>query len=164
MGWDGAYHWTTKAIAIADILKEFGNTIEAYKSTKSGLWFILNDVDSETKEPVRLIVVALLRKSGGHWMRKHVSEDMGPTETDCPIEFLAMVPSPGGYADEWRKRVLADHAVKGQQKAARAALSIGGKVSLSNGWELIVTSLKPFLGKDADGKVWRIPQRMLNNI
>ena len=68
------------------------------------------EVDHPGKQPKRFIEVVLLEKDPGFgWAFKRMDESVGPFAHECPIEYLEEVPSPGGYADEWRAKVRAHH-------------------------------------------------------
>lgn len=102
MGWDSAYHWTKKSTVVnetAASLVRNGYAILAQKSTASGVWFAIEKNDK------REILLALIKKHGGMFSRKDISESAGPSYYDCPISFFDIVPCPGSYATEWREKV-----------------------------------------------------------
>lgn len=52
------------------------------------------------------IVLLLIEKHGGMWMRKEIPESMGPCFYDCPVSFLERAPFSGGGKNEaWRQLV-----------------------------------------------------------
>ena len=92
------------------------------------------------------------------WGYKPMEESMGPCETTCPPCFFDMVPCPEGYAVEWRKRVLADHARRNQK------LRVNDHVRLTNGKEYLVTSVRPLRGKEVGqmySPTYHLPRNML---
>jgi len=69
-----------------------------------------------------------LMQSGGRehgWGYKSISEEMGPTEVNCPLWLIDNATAPERYAYEWRQRVRAHHASK---KARKVALVPGCRV------------------------------------
>lgn len=100
-----------------------------------------------------------LLQNGGRdsgWGYKPMEESMGPCEVTCPLSYLDMVPDPGSYATEWRKKVREYHARVGQK------IEAGQVVKLTNGQEYRITQVRPLKGVGVkDGVLYKIPRRML---
>lgn len=87
---------------------------------------------------IRLDMLSYHRRGGdGDWGYKPLTEDMGPVEVSCPLKYIRMVPDPGGFATDWRKRVEEYHASRKRYKAKH-----GEKVALREGVKLDGEPLK----------------------
>lgn len=106
MGWDSCTAWHKKSDVVADLTRQIenrgANIILAKKSTADGVWYVIEQKEDKT----RFIYFGLIKKSGGQWSLKTMSESMGPAYYSCPVSFFALVPCPEGYAVKWRKSVL----------------------------------------------------------
>ena len=132
-----------------------------------------------------ILVVYLLEKSDGHYMRKGMSEEEGPFVYDCPAHLVAMVPEPEHapkhdandpwnakiiygsnsiipeHGDTWRAQWRKYQARDAKIAAKKANIVVGDELTLTNGWQVKVTSLRPLLATDANGKTWKVPKRFL---
>ena len=158
----GTYY--TDGATRADIIREClenGKTI-AYRIIGANLWTVKEYTRSDGST-ARLIVLFLLRADRDGWGYKPVSEDMGPSETNCPMSLLAIAgPPPEGYAVEWRERVHAAHEANSAKRAAIARFTVGQKVQLVPGCKpqsVTLASLKPLRGYDDTGRLYRINPR-----
>ena len=67
-----------------------------------------------------IIVAVLVEYQGGRFYVKDVDESMGPTATDCPEDWLLLVPcAEGPFADDWRQRVRQHWRLRREDAAAR---------------------------------------------
>jgi hypothetical protein len=153
MGW----LWTnkqTKEQGIAELLQPWthgdGITSKVLAHSLRGrvLWTV-----RERSDGVRWIGCDLTSTKGGGFGYKSMDESMGPCEVNCPLSYLDMVPDPGSYATEWRKRVRAWHALQRQRYV------VGARYSLHHCIVPYVTilSAKPLLGM-YEGRTYRIPR------
>lgn len=70
-----------------------------------------------------------------NWGYKDVDESMGPSETSCPVSYIALVEAhekehgyePVSYAPEWRARVRAAAAKKSRKLEAGQNIRLYGK-------------------------------------
>ena len=154
--------WFFGSASRKDLIAELTNdtdtchTIRKYTSGNT-LW----TVQEVVKTGERFIGCYLMQGREGSqcgWGYKPMDELVGPCETTCPPCFFDMVPCPAGFAVEWRKRVLADHARRNQK------LKTGDTVTLTNGKEYKITSVRPLRGVDIGqfySPVYSLPRRML---
>lgn len=93
-----------------------GYKLLEYKVVENNLWFLYSRPD-QTKT-----IGLYLLQSGGNdegWGYKDLSEDDGPNELNCPIEFIEKVDPPQcEYARDWRENVIQAHAKKKALKKA----------------------------------------------
>jgi len=131
-----------------------GITLKRYCSGNT-LFTVQEVSNKETGEATRYIGVYLMQRDANYgWGYKDMDESCGPYQYGCPLSFLDMVPDPGGYATEWRKRNREHHARVNQK------LVIGQMVRLTNGKDYKITKLRPLMGNDGCW-TFRIPRRML---
>lgn len=166
MGW--SYGWDSKEALVRHLMEEQSSWNVVSKSLVGNhLWAVL-----ELKEPreglaPRFIFLALLACDKGEWGYKDMEESMGPCETDCPLKYLDMVPDPGGYATEWRAKVLASRDQKRDKQSLIKSLRPGMKLKLIDGCRppaITVASAKPLIGYDETGKRYRIQPRHIDSI
>jgi hypothetical protein len=154
MGWDFVLSCKKKKDMVEHIRKNY--SISDYNVSGDEMWVIMINRDNTT------LAVFLLQKDGNCWGFKNVSESEGPFYYDCPNSLISKVPCPDNqYAKEWRTRRLAYLAEKHATLSFKRQLQVGCRVKLANGWIVTVESLKPFEGRNADGKLIRIPKKML---
>lgn len=112
MGWTYG-EWLSQAALINELIGEgYGKTI-AHQVVGNNLWCVQEHWAAG--KYVRMIVLFKLERLCGRWGYKAIDETCGPTETNCPLEFIQMVErSVGGkpiaWAAGWRERVKAYHA------------------------------------------------------
>lgn len=99
----------------------------------------------------KFITLDLIAKErGGGWGYKGLSEDMGPVEVNCPLNFIneaTPVTEADGYAFAWREKVRAYHARRKTAKpVAGMVVSYGGldyklvePVAPRKGWQVVRT-------------------------
>lgn len=157
MGWYFGNH--TRKDVIRELTEE-NDAVRTIRKFTSGntLW----TVQENKKSGERFIGCYLMQGREGSrdgWGYKPMEESMGPCELTCPPVFFTLVADPGGYATEWRKRVLEDHARRNLK------LSVGDIVRLTNNHDYKVTSVRPLKGYDvsptASNVTYRLPRRML---
>jgi hypothetical protein len=130
MGW--LIGWDSRAELVAHLRADAGETkILAERSTSYGrrLWWAC-----ETKTGERFIMLMLISGSRApqSWGYKDIDESMGPVEVDCPLDLLDLTGEPKGdhqgaqWARDWRKRVRAYHARRGQTFATGERVIVGG--------------------------------------
>lgn len=102
MGW--SFGWSSKQDLIGHL--ESGNFYsDGYKALKHSLignkhWTLLERPDGTVT-----IAIELISCHSNEWGYKGLSEDMGPTDVNCPIGFLKLASEPqSDYAKEWRER------------------------------------------------------------
>mgnify|MGYP003440446171 CR=1 FL=1 len=62
-----------------------------------------------TTKPFICVILIEIHKEQIFW--KEITEDMGPAESQCPVEFFKFVPCPAeGYAKEWREKCISMNA------------------------------------------------------
>ena len=158
----GTYY--TNGATRADIIREClaNGTTLAHRIIGANLWTV-KGYTAEDGTAARIIVLFLLRADRDGWGYKPVSEDMGPSETNCPLSLLTIAgPPPEGFAVEWRARVLAAHEANSAKRAAIARFTVGQKVQLVPGCRpqsVTLASLKPLRGYDDTGRLYRINPR-----
>lgn len=99
---------------IADLLTDspHGKIIAHQVTGRGNLWSIMELTSATENFPAghRFLNLDLLARSDGAWGNKSLSESMGPSECDCPLSYLDMVPMPESkYAAGFRARVRAWH-------------------------------------------------------
>jgi hypothetical protein len=123
MGWTSAQR--SKDSVIAEIIRPFSNGDGKHVSTRkhsvqgSELWHIQDVKDSNGVLIRSYIVCTIFECSGGSTAWKTIDESMGPCYYRVPLSYLDEVPSPGGFADEWRETVRA----QAKQRTESAQLS-----------------------------------------
>lgn len=171
MGWTFGREWSSKE-ALVDYLttRSMGGCAKVLTHTVRGqtLWAVVEYVqDTEHyKAGKRFIYCALLSCSHGEWGYKDMDESMGPCETSCPLKYFDMVPDPGGYATEWRKRVRDAAAHKANQRKIKDEVKPGDILVLKPGCspaKVRVLQANPLVG-EADGRVYRIVPRHIDHI
>jgi len=101
----GTYY--TKGADKAAIIQECVTSCRATAHTVKGnhLWAI-----GEGDKGHRYVILFKLESGGSYgWGYKPISEDMGPSYYDCPLEYVKAVEDfePIAYAAEWRAKVYA---------------------------------------------------------
>lgn len=113
-----------KADLIAELTSDAhwgaGWRVLAHSVCGNNLWTVIEKPDG-----TRFIALDLLQAGnkahGEGWGHKDLCESMGPSQVDCPLKFLDMVPMPESeYAAGWRESVRAHH----KRKTARAAVRV----------------------------------------
>ena len=101
------------------------------------------------------------------WGYKGVSEDMGPSETSCPLSYIELVEAhekehgyaPVGYAAEWRQRV--------RERVARSKrkLEVGQRIRLY-GHEYVVAHVFPrgAYGIDNGSTMYRLKRSQIKYV
>ena len=154
MGW--LIGWATRKALIEHLCND--NGVKTLKRFFSG-----NDMWTVQETPTGDRFICLYKIVGGRnqdWGYKDIEESMGPYEDSCPLSFLDMVPTPEGYAAEFRERCKAAHARKHQR------IAVGDVVLLTNGRCYKVTNVERGriraygAGVNPEGFV-RIPRKML---
>lgn len=165
MGW--SFGWPTKTAVIEDMTRTWqdgSDRIEtiAKKSTKSGCWTV-DERTAPDGTKTRTLAVILIERHGKDYGYKGICEEMGPYASDCPLEFLDMVPEPDSEeARSTRARIRAWHAQDAVNKTAIRQIRVGATVPLYGVTipEVTITSVKPYRGTYA-GRSYRIPPRLL---
>lgn len=127
MGWESSYSWTKKQHVVdyvANSIIKSDWKIHAQKSTTDGAWFVV-----ENTSGCKFIYLALIKKQGGMFNLKTMSEHMGPHYYTCPVEFLDIADAPAPsevHAIEWRKTVVE------LSKRAKRTLAPGMEIMLYN--------------------------------
>ncbi len=155
MGWDFVLSCKTKNDIINRIVVDY--PIIEHKVSGKEMWAIVKGNDN-----VPFLSVFLLEKDGNCWGYKGISEIEHPFYYNCPDSFIAKVPCPDNVqAKEWRTERLVYLSQKDATLSFKRRLQVGCRVKLTNGWILTVESVTPFVGRNADGKLYRIPKKML---
>jgi hypothetical protein len=121
MGW--LYGWSTKQELIKH-LQEKSSYSKGFRPIKHSLignnhWTLLR-----TPEDKITIALELISCDQGQYGYKGISEDMGPTQINCPLSFVnAADDTDSPYAKEWREKVRNFH----QRKKSRPSYSSGQK-------------------------------------
>lgn len=157
MGRTSCDKWLTKQDVVNDILLDYNPYIKDYKLNGKELWAIMEPQKTDTQQ-TNFLEVFVLEKSNGVWGYKNMDESMGPYYYNCPQAFIDMVPVAN---QEWRDQRVKWLADKTKTKTLKNSINVGDTVKLTNGWELEVKSLVPFVGENADGTKYRIPKKML---
>ena len=109
MGWD-SIEGATRADVIREVTRPRpdSNWAMIRHCVVDNVIYGIVEVTRPGQPPERFIDVVLIDEDPGFgWALKRMDESVGPYAYDCPLEYLDEVPSPGGYADEWRARVRA---------------------------------------------------------
>ena len=142
MGWSFCYSQT-----MDDLVKERladkswnndkGQTVHqrtvAHSKRGNNLWYVVElttIIDATAKTIRRYLALDLLAKDRTAGVGyKDLCETMGPSEVNCPLYLLDLVPCPTdyGYAVEWRERVRQWHSMSKEQRKER------GKIVLEKG-------------------------------
>ena len=109
MGW--LFGWSSRKELAEHLIS--GNGVHTVKHCFKGnnLWAvqeIMRDQGPDAGKPIRFIALYMLKgrsDSRDGWGYKDLDESAGPYYYTCPVSYLDMVPDPGGYATEWRKKV-----------------------------------------------------------
>lgn len=139
----------------------FGKNLKLidHRVVGSNLWLLVLNVEENRK----FILLNILKKeTGGGWYYKPISEDGGPNAVNCPLSLLNKADPPiPGYAAEWRKKVVAFHALG---KAAPEAHS-GMRLKYGNTDYELLEHLGPRRGwgvrRISDGAVFRMNIRQI---
>lgn len=166
MGWYGTYETysseSIKAEFCSPTIYADGARVvesEAVWASPGALWGVLRNADGTPRAIVLWLVQRHAGKSGGwagygdgpEWLYKPMDESCGPTEVNCPLRFLDLVPgpwAPGGigpavpgsaaeWAYSWRLKVReywANRSASARRVATvRRGLRVGSVVSLRQG-------------------------------
>lgn len=162
MGWDFT-SGATKADRIRELTKGWESDDATHtvirKCVKGNiLWYVMEIRDKATDATSRWIGCSLLgAEKGFGWGSKDMSEEMGPCFYNVPLEYLDMVPEPA-HNYGWRAKVRAYWAAAGRK------LTVGETVKLRDGCrpaEITIETLKPLRGRGPDGRMYKIPRRLL---
>jgi len=133
MGWDYCEAWPTKADMVKYLTGGEGDDRSGLFPTwpvkvlarcckGETLWAVFEYTDRipassyapERKPGDRFLCLFLLGKTTIRgrvaWGYKDMGEESGPYYYNVPLEYLDMVPDPGGYATAWREEVRKRHA------------------------------------------------------
>lgn len=123
MGW--CFGERTKEELVQAIIKAWhpssGTRVETLAHTVRGsTLYAVREFTAPDGSKSRCLVVCLLKKDRTMgWGSKDMEESMAPYAYDCPLSYLDMVPDPGYYATEWRRKVREYHAARRVQKENR---------------------------------------------
>ena len=120
MGWYFGSSSRAAVIAECTANNEHNETLRKYCSGNT-LWTVQRSHCTDGTWQTFIGCYLMQRAGRNDWGYKPMDESMGPTEASCPLAFLALVPDPGGYATEWRKRVRDYHAMRAPVLARRRA-------------------------------------------
>lgn len=147
MGWYSQSNWkSTKDVRNALIT----HNIKAHKATNFGrnLWTV-QEYDGKN-----IIVLYMISRDGQDYMYKPISEDMGPCETDCPLELIAMCPPAGGYSSKWREEVL--------KAASKPAPKVGQKVTVyGKSYTIVGKVARSFIIQNPEGARFKCSARKM---
>lgn len=137
----------------------------AHKVLGNVVWSVweLEYRDSRTE---RFIGCDLLRVDKGYgWGYKDMSESSHPHYYSCPLSYLDMVPTV--KSEEWRRRVREYHACRKARRSACRSIVVGSVVRLVSGCkvqQVTIERVKPLIGRDVYGALWKIPTRFVNEV
>lgn len=150
MGWSYRYSWRTLADVHNYVTRprENGTKVVAKCAKDYGrrLWTVF-----ERPDGVRFICLFLCNrhKDDGLWTAgyKDITEDIGPSEVDCPLSYLTLAPyreECGRYSKDWREKVRAYHA---EQATARKRMWVIGDECMVYGhrYSIVGTIKKSFI-------------------
>ena len=107
----------------AAIIQECLTSCRAVKHTVNGnnLWAI-----GQGREGTRYVILFKLVSDSYGWGYKPISEDMGPSYYDCPLEYVKEVEAfpPIAYAEEWRAKIYAHNGENRAGYLAQQSLPI----------------------------------------
>ncbi len=111
MGWSSCNSWKTKKDVVDELKRDLSRNYHIIddKSTTSGYWAVIERITDKD----RYIIFSLIRKEGGYYSTKEMSESMHPMYYDCPLSFLDLVPP--AYL-HWRNKVKSFHEKKHSKK------------------------------------------------
>src|SRR5690606_32777382 len=119
MGWLFSSEWARKEDLVDHILSQFKEPYFRIEHRLVGnhLWVVFGarpDTEAWRRmEGKNSIVLFMMQFGGAEGGYKDVGEDSGPYQTDCPVTLFAMAgPAITQTAQEWRNRVIAEHARK----------------------------------------------------
>ena len=105
MGFDSDSSWKKKSDVVADQLRPGrfdGLVVIAHKSTRSGLWMVMENPDTG----LRAIFFDLIECQLGRWYVKGMAESECPYYFDCPQNLVDMVPPTADkafmFSTQWR--------------------------------------------------------------
>lgn len=170
MGWLFSSQWARKNDLVQHILsqiKEPYHTI-AHRLVGNHLWVVYG-AQQGTEAWQRMngkneIVLFKMRFGGGEGGYKDVGENSGPYATDCPVSLFEIAGPPiTNTADEWRRRVISDHARK--QALRKVKIAPGDVVTYGN----VQYRVEKYLGRSgwyvnrvSDGALLRMSARQMN--
>lgn len=172
MGWSFSYTAGKKEV-IQDCLtggeSPKGFKVLAHSVVGNHLWVAFeNETNERYPKGDRFLCLYLLAGGGRNmgWGCKAISEDMGPSDSDCPLYLLDLVPEPKSeYSANFRARVRAYHAQKAEGKKKLAGLEVGDKLILPQGcrpeWVIIVGLEKTVTGIAESGVRYRLAPRYI---
>lgn len=110
MGW--LFGWDSKKELIEHLERESafceGYTALKHSTVGNNHWSLVKKSDGKI-----MIFLELMSGSNNEWGYKSLSEDCGPVAVNCPISFIkAASETDSKYANEWRAKVLKEHAAK----------------------------------------------------
>jgi hypothetical protein len=159
MGWSFIEN-TTRRDVIEMLIKDESNQGYRWKTLKNCtrgnvLWTITERTHGNGDEVIRFIGCHLLQRSVEtrygrkvvSWGYKSMDESVHPYYYSCPLSYLNEVPT---ECEEWREKVrLYHHRYRIGDRLALVNCKVG---------HLVVTSLKPLVGKAHDGARYRVPR------
>ena len=95
---------------------------------------------------VTYAVVALTQLEDGMFYFKDMSENCGPSEYNCPISILKLLsPTDNIFAQEWRKKCLANHEVQLRLRYLKKTSLAGFVIRTTKGYVSKITKAHLFL-------------------
>ena len=171
MGWTYTRN-ATKQDIIQDCLTagEHPTGFRAIRHSVVGnhLWVAFENETSEHYEKGhRFLALYLLAGDRNYgWGCKAIQESMGPSDCDCPLYLLDIVPpADSEYAAGFRDRVRAYHAQKAEARDKKTALKVGDKLELPEGcrprsFTVAEVGNRIFAYGD-DGRRYHVPPRFI---
>ncbi len=172
MGWSFGYNQTKESLVQELTQSGTGSYPEnkmltwnclAHSLRGNSLWSVWERLNSESGESIRYIRLDLLSYASQHggYGYKSMSEACGPYYYNCPLKFLEMAPVAN---QEWRDKVIANHAKLKTIKATASKVRIGDIMELLPTCSIKAVKIerqikKSFIGSDKSGKSWKVTPR-----
>lgn len=135
MGWTYSTQWPTRKAVIDHLLEPWmdgtraiAHAAKRFARTLYVVW--------EKPDGTRFIGVYLVnadKQGGPTGGYKDMSESMGPTESECPVEFFDLVEDPGHDATAWRARCRANAEAHRTKLLAGTTVRFAAPLSFGDG-------------------------------
>lgn len=129
------------------------------------VWSVIEHLDKSNNSATKYIGCFLIGSEKDYgWGYKDMTESMGPYYYSCPLRYLDMAPVTN---EGWREKVRAYHATRTAARKRYASAKAGQVRKMINSVVPYITlqykRKRTWVGS-YDGKLYRIPSRMLGDI
>lgn len=164
MGWLFSSEWEERRDLVAHLTHTETSTSEgreykwvtlAHSVRGNVLWAVFQrSVNGKVQQPA--IACFLLSKQRDYgWGYKDMTEAMHPYYYSCPLSYLELAPE---TCKEWREKVREYHAKARRKFQVGTTYALEGAKGLKS---VEIVNLKPLQGIGDDGRLYRIPKKMI---